>query len=144
MKKNTLLLLLLLLSNPIIAWEKPPEINDFWLQAAPPNAKVMAAYGTLLNQSTDDIVLVDAYSPAFSMTMIHQTKVIDGVAKMLHQGELVIKPSEKLTFKPGGFHIMLMQPKFKVDKGDKIKINLIYKIGEKRAMQEIWFPVEKR
>ncbi len=121
-----------------------PEINEYWLQAAPPNATVMAAYATLINKSDKDILLVDAYSPAFSMTMIHQTKIIDGVAKMIHQDEIVIKPNEQLTFKPGSYHIMLMQPKFKINQGDQIKINLIYKKGEKRIVQEMWFPVEFR
>lgn len=144
MKKNSLILLLISLSNLLIAKENFPKVNDFWLQAAPPNAKVMAAYGELVNESKTDIILVGAYSPAFSMTMIHQTKIIDGVAKMIHQDELVIKPTEKLIFKPGSFHIMLMQPNFKINLGDKIKINLIYQVGDKRQVQELWFPVEKR
>lgn len=144
MKKIIQVLLLLSLSNSLLADENFPEINEFWLQAAPPNAKVMAAYGTLTNQSKDDMVLVDAYSPAFSMTMIHQTKIVDGVAKMLHQDELVIKPNEQLVFKPGSFHIMLMHPNFKIITGDRIKINLIYKVGDKRQVQEMWFPVEKK
>ena len=138
------LLTLLLLCNSALAQAQFPEVNDFWLQAAPPNATVMAAYGTLNNTSNKDIILVDAYSPAFAMTMIHQSIVVDGVAKMIHQDELVIKPNNKLTFKPGSYHIMLMQPKFKINKGDEIKINLIYKNGDEKIIQELWFPVEFR
>ncbi len=133
---------LLLLSISALAHAQLPEVKDFWLQAAPPNASVMAAYGTLSNTSDKDIILVDAYSPAFAMTMIHQSIVVDGVAKMIHQDELVIKPNDKFTFKPGSYHIMLMQPKFKINKGDEIKINLIYKNGAQRIVQEIWFPVQ--
>lgn len=138
------LLTLLLLCNSALAQAQFPEVNDFWLQAAPPNATVMAAYGTLENTSDKDMILVDAYSPAFAMTMIHQSIVVDGVAKMIHQDELVIKPNNKLTFKPGSYHIMLMQPKFKINKGDEIKINLIYKNGDEKIIQELWFPVEFR
>lgn len=142
MKKISLIVLLILSSFKLQAYTHFPKIYDFWLQAAPPNAKVMAAYGALINESSHDIVLVDAYSPAFNMTMIHQTKIVDGIAKMLHQNQLIIKPGEELIFKPGSFHIMLMQPKFKINNGDKIKINLIYLKGDKRQIQEIWFPVE--
>lgn len=144
MKKIILILLLLSLSISILAKASFPVMNNFWLQAAPPNAKVMAAYGTLINNTNDNIVLVDAYSPAFSMTMIHQTKIIDGVAKMIHQDEIVIKPHEKLVLKPGSYHIMLMQPQFQINKGDQIKINLIYKMGDQKTVQETWFPVEFR
>lgn len=138
------LVVLLLVSTWVFGKGNTANINDYWLQAAPPNAAVMAAYGTLVNTTKHDIVLVDAYSPAFGMTMIHQSIVVDGVAKMIHQNEIVIKPHEKLIFKPGSYHIMLMQPQFKINKGDLIKINLVYKQGEDRQVQEIWFPVEFR
>ena len=138
------LITLLLLCISALAQAQLPEVKDYWLQAAPPNATVMAAYGILNNTSNKDMILVDAYSPAFAMTMIHQSIVVDGVAKMIHQDELVIKPYDKLTFKPGSYHIMLMQPKFKINKGDEIKINLIYKQGNKKIVQELWFPVEFR
>lgn len=138
------LFVLLLISTLAFAQENFPDVSNYWLQAAPPNASVMAAYGELNNNSEHDIVLVDAYSPAFEMTMIHQSIVVDGVAKMIHQDEIIIKPNKKLTFEPGSYHIMLMQPLFKINKGDKIKINLIYKKGDKKTVQEIWFPVEFR
>lgn len=144
MKKQFLLLLLVTGSFSALSKEYFPDINNFWLRAAPPNASMMAAYGELENNTDKDIVLIDAYSPAFNMSMIHQTKIVDGMAKMIHQGELVIKPREKLIFKPGSFHIMLMHPNFQMSVGDKIKIHLIYRIGDQRKVQEIWFPVEKK
>ena len=135
---------LLLISTISFAQAEFPTIENYWLQAAPPNASVMAAYGEFANNSNQDIILIDAYSPAFNMTMIHQSVLVDGVAKMIHQDQIIIKPHEKLTFKPGSYHIMLMQPQFKINKGDKIKINLIYKKGNQKTVQEIWFPVEFR
>jgi hypothetical protein len=138
------LIVLLLISTLTFAQENLPVVSNFWLQVAPPNASVMAAYGELTNTSENNIVLMDAYSPAFAMTMIHQSMLVDGVAKMLHQDEIVIKSHDKLVFKPGSYHIMLMQPQFKINKGDLIKINLIYKQGEDKQVQEIWFPVEFR
>lgn len=138
------LIVLLLISTFSFAQEQTTKLTNYWLQAAPPNASVMAAYGELNNTNDKDIIIVDAYSPAFAMTMIHQSVVVDGVAKMIHHDEIIIKPHEKLVFKPGSYHIMLMQPQFKINKGDLIKINLIYKQGEDRQVQEDWFPVEFR
>lgn len=138
------LFVLLLVSTFTFAQGPTAELSNYWLQAAPPNASVMAAYGELINNSDKNMNLVDAYSPAFAMTMIHQSVVVDGVAKMIHQDEIVIKPHEKLIFKPGSYHIMLMQPQFEINKGDLIKINLIFKSNDGKKVKETWFPVEFR
>ena len=139
-----LILLLSLVFSNCWAQNTALKIDNFWIQAAPPNAKSMAAYATVENVSDESITLLDAYSPAFEMTMIHKTVIIDGIAKMVHQEENKLKPHAKLQFKPGGYHIMLMQPLFKINQGDLIKINLIYLIHGKRVVQETWFPVEFR
>ncbi len=133
---------LLLVPSFTYANSELPSLSHYWLQAAPPNVKNQAAYVTINNTSSQDIVLVDAYSPAFEMTMIHQTVIQDGIAKMQHQDKIIIKSGKKLTFKPGGYHIMLMQPTIKFSQGDFIKINLIYRINDKKVVQVTWFPVE--
>jgi len=135
---------LLLLGSISLAYAQLPIIEDHWLRAAPPNANMMAAYGKVINASDNDRHLVGAYSPAFSMTEIHKTIITDGIARMVHQPELLIKPGDSISFKPGGLHIMLMHPIIKYDLGDLIKINLIYQQDEKKIIQEVWFPVQKR
>jgi len=138
------LLIILFICSASFAQDTLPKISNYWLQAAPPNASVMAAYVELTNTTGGEMILVDAYSPAFEIAMIHQSKVIDGIAKMVYQDKILIKLNEKLIFKPGSYHIMLMQPLFKINKGDLIKVNLIYKNTEDKIIQEIWFPVEFR
>lgn len=133
-----------MISTLSLAKNNFPNIENYWLQAAPPNAQVMAAYVVLSNNTNKAIILSDAYSPAFEMTTIHKTVVVNGIAKMLHQDGLEIKPGKKLVFKAGSYHIMLMQPKFKISKGDKIKIHLIYQQADQKIVQEIWFPVKFR
>ena len=138
------LLLLILICTSTFTQANTAKIENYWLQAAPPNAMMMAAYAELRNDSNKDITLVGAYSPAFKMTEIHKSVIENGIAKMIHQPKLVIKPSEKLILKPGSYHIMLMQPIIKFKKGDLIKINLIYQNGDKLEVKENWFPVEFR
>ncbi len=90
--KNTgLFFMLLSLSFSVFSQEKRLEIDDYWLRAAPPNSMMQAAYIKLTNNSEQDIVLTGAYSPAFKMTEIHKTVVTDGVARMVHQPDLIIK-----------------------------------------------------
>jgi copper(I)-binding protein len=135
---------LILLGSISLAYAQLPEIEDHWLRAAPPNANMMAAYGELTNTSDQDIYLVGAYSPAFHMTEIHKTIITDGIARMAHQTEILIKQGDSVSFKPGGLHIMLMRPLIKYDLGDLIKVNFIYQHADKNIIQEVWFPVEKR
>jgi len=144
MRKHLLLSVLLLISINVLAENNFPQISEYWVRTAPPNAMMQAAYGTLTNNSEKDIVLVNAYSPAFNMTEVHKSYIENGVAKMAHQPELIIKAGEKLVFKPGSYHIMLMHPIIKFTTGDEIKINLIYQQGDERKVQEIWFPVEDK
>ncbi|MFK8013247.1 MAG: copper chaperone PCu(A)C [Marinicellaceae bacterium] len=138
------LFLLILISNSVYSQSNLPSVNDQWLRAAPPNAMMQAAYAEISNTTGKDIKLIDAYSPAFNMTEIHKTVITDGIARMVHQPELIIKNNEKLLFKPLGLHIMLMHPIIDFTVGDSIKINLIYLMDDKRVVDEIWFPVVKK
>jgi copper(I)-binding protein len=135
---------LLLLGSIGLAHAQFPNLENHWLRAAPSNAVMLAAYGELTNNTNKDLLLVGAYSPAFSMTEIHKTIIKDGVARMIHQPELSIKKDHQLIFKPGGLHIMLMHPIIDFTIGDSIKINLIYMIDGKRVVDEIWFPVLRK
>jgi len=143
-KNTSQFIVLLPISFMVLSQDGFPEVNNYWLRAAPPNAMMQAAYGELTNNTNGDLVLTNAYSPAFGMTEIHKTVITDGVARMIHQGELIIKKGAKLNFQPGGLHIMLMHPIIKFQQGDRIKINFIYQQNDKRIIQEIWFPVEKK
>jgi copper(I)-binding protein len=105
---------------------------------------MQAAYVKIKNNQNQDIKLIGAYSPAFKMTEIHKTVITDGIARMKHQPELTIAKDNSLVMEPGGLHIMLMNPIIKFQSGDKIKINLIYRINGERIVDEIWFPVVKK
>jgi copper(I)-binding protein len=144
MKKNIILMILLLLSGSVFAETKFPEIKNQWLRAAPPGAMMLAAYLELTNTEPQDKVLIGAFSPDFKLAEIHETVIKQGIAKMVHQPELIIQANQKILFKPGGLHIMLMQPKQQFIEGDEVKICLIWKKDGKTSVQHIMFPVLKK
>ena len=144
MQKKYLVIALLLLSLTLNAEPEFPDIKNNWLRAAPPGSMMLAAYGELTNNTTEDRVLIGAYSPDFNVAEIHKTIIKDGIAKMVHQSELIIKPNQQLLFKPAGLHIMLMQPSKQFVEGDQVKICLIYKVGDQTSVQHIMFPVVKK
>jgi copper(I)-binding protein len=144
MKQFIIIFLLLFNTFNACADDSFPNINNYWLRAAPPNAMMMAAYGDLNNDTDQQKVLIGAYSPDFGMVEIHKTIITDGMARMVHQAEIIIKPHGQLSFKPGGLHIMLMQPSKAIKPGDDIKICLIYRQDDKELVQHIMFPVIKK
>ena len=121
-----------------------PQPENPWLRAAPPNVKMMAAYLNIENNGDSDKTLVGAFSPTFGMAEIHRSIEENGVYRMEEQKQLTFKSGDKLQFKPGGLHIMLMMPNEAIKLGEDVRICLIYQdsAGEKHV-QHLDFPVKE-
>ena len=113
------------------------QIRDPWVQAAPPNSKVFAAYMEIYNSGKKPRILSVVSSPAFEQVGIHRSVMHENMAHMEHLKELDIPPSTSVTLKPGGLHLMLMDAKTPVKIGDKIQMTLIFQGGEKIAVTAI-------
>lgn len=103
----------------------PLTIEHAWIRPAPPNAPSLAAYFVIKNNTDNDIRIVDSNSPAFDMTMIHNTVIEDGVAKMIHMDALKIPANGSTELAPLGTHMMLMRPEQTLTIGDEVSITLI-------------------
>jgi periplasmic copper chaperone A len=114
---------ILLLSLPVLAGDVL-EIGNPWTPEAPPG-RMMAGFLTLTNHGQDPIVLVDAVSPQFGRVEIHTMEMDDGVMRMRRLEQLEIPPGETVELKPGGLHLMLMQPAGQFGRGDQLEITLI-------------------
>ena len=44
------------------------------------------------------------------MAMLHQSKEVNGVEKMLPVKSVTVKPHGTLKFEPGSYHVMCMKP----------------------------------
>jgi protein SCO1/2 len=106
-------------------------IENAWIRPAPPGSQSMAAYFDLQNNSDQDIVIVDSKSSAFSMAMIHNTAIKDGISSMNHVNELLVPANSKVSLSPLAMHMMLMGPKQALKLGDSAEIELITNDGRK-------------
>ena len=61
----------------------------------------------------------------------HVTRVVDGVSRMRALPELRIAPGESAVLKPGGLHLMLMQPGAALQPGSRVAIAFSLKDGGK-------------
>ena len=111
------------------------EISRAWARALPPVVPNGAAYFTLVNHSNKDIVLTGVSSDIAKHSMLHESYFDDDKVAMRHIEELVVSPHKSVTFKPGGFHVMLMGLKRPLTKGGEFTLSLLLKNGSKITTQ---------
>lgn len=85
---------------------EPIEILNPWLRQMPEGSKNTAGFLTIRNNTGKPLILKDVTLDWANMAMLHESKVVDGMARMLHKDSITIKQS--LNFQPGGLHIMIM------------------------------------
>ena len=105
------------------------SVRDAWVRKTPPGMTMMAGYMELRNNTSQPQVLVAASGSDFETVMIHRTIVKDGVARMVHASRIELTPNASLIFAPGGYHLMLMNPKRTLRAGDRVDINLEFRSG---------------
>ena len=103
--------------------------REAWIREMPPAMTMMAGYMELRNNTSRPQTLVSANSPEFERVMIHRTIVKDGMATMEHASQIELTPNASLIFAPGGYHLMLMNPKRTLRASDPVVINLEFRSG---------------
>ncbi len=67
-------------------------------------------YFTLRNNGATPLVLDGASAPDCQSLMLHQSQTEGGMASMSMLGSVPVPPSGSVTFAPGGYHLMCMNP----------------------------------
>lgn len=116
--------LLLLLAAPAHA-AGMLEVEGGWIRAAPPNAMMLAAYGTVRNAGDGPVIFSGAQSADFADVSLHETVEQNGIERMRALGRIVLAPGETMMLAPGGRHLMLMKPKRPLHVGDAVEIRFI-------------------
>lgn len=112
----------LVIAAPARAAEAPVAFSDGWVREAPPTATVMGGYVTIRNTSDHEIVLQGVSSPGFKEVQMHVTTHEGGKTGMRQVKQFKIPAGQVLSLKPGGAHLMLMQPKQRFKAGDRIAL----------------------
>lgn len=115
------------------------QIIQPWARATPKGADSGAAYMTVTNTGTAAERLSCVSSEASARCVIHEMTLDNGVMKMRDvEGGLRIKPGETVTFKPGGYHIMLVDLKAQLQQGRTVAATLQVDNG---ATLQVEFPI---
>lgn len=106
-------------------------IREGWLRL-PPGAMPMAAgYARIRNDCGSDVVVIGAGSRAFGEVSLHETTLVQGVSRMREVARLPIAAGASVELKPGGLHLMLMQPDVQLKEGVQLPIRLSLEDGRK-------------
>jgi copper(I)-binding protein len=105
------------------------SVRDAWVRETPPGVAVMAGYMLLQNNTSRPQVLVAARSSSFETVMIHRTIAKEGMTGMEHAAQIELLPNASLLFAPGGYHLMLLNPKRTLRAGDRVEIRLEFRGG---------------
>lgn len=104
-------------------------VGDPWLRVVG-GPTPAAAYFTLSNSSAMPEVLVGASSPDCGKLSIHQSRNVNGVESMVMVARRPVPPHGRITFAPGGYHLMCMSPSKGVKKGAQVPIVLHFADGQ--------------
>lgn len=106
-------------------------VREGWVRLPPPGVTMAAGYVEIHNGCRTPVTVVAAGSKAFGDVSLHETTLVDGVSRMRAVERLPIAPGSSVTLKPGGLHLMLMQPEVPLAKGGQVPLRLSLEDGRK-------------
>jgi periplasmic copper chaperone A len=101
------------------------HIEAPWVRATPPGASVSGGFLVIRNRGDRDDRLVSATSSAVTRVEMHEMRHEDGMMKMrpLRDG-IAIPAGSEVTLQPGGYHLMMIEPKQPFAGGDVVVASL--------------------
>lgn len=111
------------------------DFEDAVVRAMAEDADMTAIFGTLVNESTEDIEVVGFTSSIDAgVNEIHET--VDGQMREMEE-PLIIPAGESVTLEPGGAHFMLMDVSEPVMAGDEITLTVELADGSTEEFDDI-------
>ncbi len=107
------------------------EIEKPWARATPPGAAIGGGYLVIRNKGAAGDRLVGVSSPASARVEIHEMAMEKDVMRMREVKGVDVPAKKSVEFKPGGYHLMLIELKAPLKPGDKVPLTLRFeKAGE--------------
>jgi copper(I)-binding protein len=140
MKRVLLVLVLLILAGGVVtvltmAGSSDLSVRDIWARAGAAGEN-SAIYFVIDNGLHEDDALLDVRCDAAEAAQLHLSKVdANGVMAMEHQERIPVPAGQKVEFKPGGLHVMLVGLKQDLKAGQKIHFTLVFEKAGEMALE---------
>jgi len=99
-------------------------VMDPWVRGTVSAQKATGAFMQL--KSAADVALVGAVSPVAGVTEVHEMRMDGSVMRMSALPRLDLPAGKVVDFKPGGYHVMLMDLKQALKDGDRVPMTLTF------------------
>lgn len=129
MKFLSLITVVMLLAAPAFA-ASSVTVTDAWFRALPANLPD-GGYFTLHNGSTKQLTLTGAGSSACGKLMLHKSEEASGMSSMSDVANIDVPAGGTLSFAPGGYHLMCMNPTALMKQGSSVSGTLDFADGSK-------------
>jgi copper(I)-binding protein len=116
------------------AFAASATVSDCWVRLLPGNLP-SGAYFDVKNASGSAIELTGVDTDAFGMAMLHRTQSNGSTSTMEMVDSATVPANGTLKFAPGGYHVMLEQPKHALKVGSTIDLSFTFSNGEKTTAQ---------
>ena len=111
-----------------------------WSRATPGGAKVGGGYLTIENKGSVPDRLIGGTADVAAKVEVHEMATNNGVMTMRPvEGGLTIEPGKTVKLAPGGYHLMMLDLKGPLKKGDKLPVTLEF---EKAGKVTVSFDVQ--
>ena len=101
------------------------QVSGGWIRLLP--GKLPAAgYFTLKNSGRAKVALTGANTPVCGMLMLHKSSDTGGMSSMQDVENVEVPAGGTVTFTPGGYHLMCMDPKPSLKLGASVPVTLSF------------------
>jgi len=112
------------------AAETSLTVEDAWAKESIPGAENGAAYFVVYNPTDTDITVIDGDATIARAAEVHEHRHADGMMQMRRVPELNIPAQSRVTFKPGGLHLMMFGVHEPLKQGETFEASLTTATGE--------------
>lgn len=116
-------------------------VSGAWARGTVEGQKATGAFMQL--RSADGAALVGVESPVAGVAEIHEMRMDGNTMRMRAIPKLELPPGQAVDLRPGGYHIMLMNLKAPLRKGESVPIRLRFQ-GKDGKPQEVEVKAEVR
>ncbi len=105
------------------------KLEQGWVRLTPGPMRMAAGYARIRNDCAGEVVVIGAGSKAFGEVSLHETTMVQGVSRMREIERLPIAAGTTVELKPGGMHLMLMQPEVPLAEGAQLPLRISLEDG---------------
>ena len=110
-------------------------IEHPWSRPTAPGMPMGVAYLSITNRGQSADTLVGASSPVAEKVEMHETSIVDGMARMRPLSAIAIPPGATVKVQPGGIHFMLVGLKTPLERGTTAPLVLEFRNAGRVTIQ---------